>query len=141
MRRLIGFALLPFVLLATIPKDAPDRKIADKTDLVEIVGYYHVAGKMGTKNYAGIAKVAKLKETYIVQWLVDAAPYLGVGLRRGDIFAVGWTVGEGEKIMRGINLYSIKEKGQRLEGKWLSLPGSGFPSEENWTFLKELDEE
>lgn len=118
---------------------APAKPALQK-EIGDLSGYYTCKGlELGGKSYSGVVVLSKKGDVYLVRWIVGAgAPFTGVGIRQGDIFAAGWALQEERGLVRGVNMYRI-EPGPRLTGRWASLPGPAVPQTETLTFLKHLD--
>jgi hypothetical protein len=82
--------------------------------------------------YAGATVITRVGDVYRVQTVVGGKPTIGIGVRQGDLFAVGWTMGQ----VQGVTTYKIN--GRNLAGRWASVPGSGRMHDERLTFLRAL---
>lgn len=128
------FALLP--CLATLAhadrsEPVPAPKLAAVDD--DITGYYAVSGKTPAgKPYDGILLLERAGDTYLVQWSVGGSTTLGVGTRQGDLFCVGWRLGE----QIGVNVYRIA--GRTFSGTYQTIPGNGRRHPERLTWLRGL---
>jgi len=79
-----------------------------------------VPGQSG--GYSGTVNITPNGDTYILEWKLNSGEnYKGVGIRQGDVLAVGWSVG----VKPGQNAASVatyRPKGAGLEGVW-GMPG------------------
>jgi uncharacterized protein (TIGR03067 family) len=81
------------------------------------------------------ASIERVGDAYLIAYKVGGKlVYMGVGIRKGKIFAIGW-LSQGQV---GISIYEI-EKGNRLVGQFEGLGGPGFLGTEILTrVLKEV---
>ena len=81
-----------------------------------IVGYYYVTGKDTGDDYIGICSITKTGHGYVVFWYNGPNAFMGAGIRTGDTFHVGWSVGK----KQAVHTYRIKsgKSGPRLVGLW-----------------------
>lgn len=88
--------------------------------------YRIVTGKPpeGSGSYTGTVSITPSGETYTVTWTLPAVAYNGVGIRRGDLFIVGW--GEEGK---GAGVVSYEGNGSELSGKWAAPGGTQLGTE------------
>ena len=94
--------------------------IASK-DSDDIAGSYRIAGKNSAgQNYQGDLTIRKQTAVYQFSWNVAGSAYDGVGVRDGDLIAVGYGAGENGK---GCGAAIYKVGSEKLEGK---LGGWGF---------------
>ncbi len=103
----------------------------------DLSGVYWCEGKQGKKAYRGTVIVTRLGALYLFQWqLVAGLSYEGVGIRRGDTVSVGWTMDKS----RGATAYHVLPGG-RLDGRWVSIVGTGTDGEshtETLTLLRRV---
>ncbi|HEV2912055.1 MAG TPA: hypothetical protein VGX92_01955 [Pyrinomonadaceae bacterium] len=70
------------------------------------------------RGYAGTVNITASGDTYIVEWrLASGENYKGVGVRQGDLLAVGWSPGRGS-----VAVATYRQKGAVLKGVW-AIPG------------------
>jgi uncharacterized protein (TIGR03067 family) len=125
------------------PKDftsAPDsnrllmicKRIDTKSDQPDLAGVYRSESTEidGSKHVAE-AIIERMGDAYLVTYKKnEGIAFLGVGIRKGDIFCMSW-ISQGQA---GITLYQI-EKGHRLVGQYTRLGGPGVLSQEILTRL------
>lgn len=136
-------------LLLLVRTYAPERPMGEvipvppkKIDW-DVEGYYHVRGKeAGGKSYTGLCTIKKKGDVFLVQVMVDgAASYTGIGIRKGMVFAVGWSLpAAGGNLIRGLTLYDMLPREGKLSGSWATFPGPGLLQAETLTWLRALDE-
>lgn len=96
-------------------KDSPTSKDGD------VAGNYDITGKtLEGKSYDGTLSIKKQDEVYQFSWNVGGSAYDGVGVRDGNLIAVGYGAGDNGKGC-GAAIYKIGEK--VLDGK---LGGWGY---------------
>jgi hypothetical protein len=72
--------------------------------------------------YAGMVNITPNGDTYIIEWrLTSGENYKGVGIRQGDVLAVGWSVGA-QPGQTAASVATYRPKGAGLEGAW-GMPG------------------
>ena len=99
---------------------------------VEILdGFYDYEGEVDGKPYTGLVSIQKKVDIYVVRFFTGADGYVGVGMRHGELFVVGWSSHEA----RGVTAFSVKP-GPSLSGSWTSLPGDGRKHSEKLDFIK-----
>jgi uncharacterized protein (TIGR03067 family) len=97
-------------------EEQPDLSGVYRSESTEIDGSKHIAD----------AIIERMGDAYVVTYKKDqAVAFLGIGIRRGDIFCMSW-ISQGQA---GITLYQI-EKGHRLVGQYTRLGGPGILSQE-----------
>jgi len=113
-----------------------DARPASPAPADDIEGYYSCTGRDNDKNYTGLVEIKRFRKVYLVQWLINGETTVGVGIRQGDRFSVGW--GNGKS--RGTHQFRIEPmaQGAKLVGVWVSLPGSGESNSETLTFMRPL---
>lgn len=68
--------------------------------------------------YTGTVNISSNGDTYIIEWRLNSGEnYKGVGIRQGDVLAVGWGLGPDS-----VAVASYKQKGALLQGVW-AMPG------------------
>jgi hypothetical protein len=73
------------------------------------------------ETYTGRATIRPTGETYAVRWdLDDQESFNGVGIRRGDLLVVGWSIGDAPF---GVSIYDVDATGKVLDGTW-ATPGT-----------------
>ena len=78
------------------------------------------------RGYAGTVNISRNGDTYIVEWrLASGESYKGVGVRQGDLLAVGWGTGQSN-----VAVASYRQKGDGLQGVW-AIPGEKLLGSEN----------
>jgi uncharacterized protein (TIGR03067 family) len=112
------------------------KRVRAKNEEGDLTGKYRseVADIDGKKlNYDAV--IERLGDAYMVTYSVQGKViYAGIGLRKGDIFAISW-MSQGQA---GVTMYQI-EKGQRMVGQFTQLGGPGFLGTEVLTkVLKEI---
>jgi hypothetical protein len=96
--------------------EQPDLSGVYRSESTEIDGSKHIAD----------AIIERMGDAYVVTYKKnEAVAFLGIGIRKGDIFCMSW-ISQGQA---GITLYQI-EKGQRLVGQYTRLGGPGILSQE-----------
>ncbi len=71
-----------------------------------------------SSGYSGTVNISSNGDTYIIEWrLASGENYKGVGIRQGDVVAVGWGLGPGS-----VAVASYRPKGSMLQGVW-AMPG------------------
>jgi hypothetical protein len=112
-------------------------------EIADLSGYYICRGEeSGGKKYSGICVLVKKGDVYVVSWVMATGQsFTGIGLRQGNQLAASWAIVTEKGTVRGVNLYRIESVvgGQRLIGRWTSLPGPGLQQQETLTFLKAMD--
>ncbi len=105
------------VVTVSTPKDSPDSpKSSD-----DLEGSYSITGKnLSNQAYDGDLTIRKQDEVYQFSWNAGGSAYDGVGVRDGNLVAVGYGAGDNGKGC-GAAIYKIGEK--TLNGK---LGGWGF---------------
>lgn len=107
MRRPLALALAALPLAAALALLTPARAQAD------LAGSYAVAGTNADGSaYDGALRVSRRGALYQFSW-ATGNDYEGVGVRRGDVVAVGWG-GEG----CGVAVYGVRRAGSELDGVW-----------------------
>ncbi len=77
--------------------------------------------------------IERIGDAYLVVYTVQGkVAYIGTGMRKGNIFAVGW-MNQGSA---GITMYQI-ETGNRMTGEFTGVAGPGFLGTETLTPMKE----
>lgn len=140
----IGFyLLLSIALLAAAPTERKEPAklpvVAEPAGVLDIAGYFTLQGEDAKGNpYAGLVSIMRDGETYYVRWLIQTDSFAGIGIRRGDDFAVSWLVTANQQTVRGVTLYRIEagKNGPILKGHWLTVPGDGKAHTEMLTWLK-----
>lgn len=129
---------------ADAPRDrkpaAAQQKIDVAPESADIDGVYWYSD--GEK-HRGLVTIRKIGAIYVARYsLGDTLDYIGVGLRKGDVFVVGWSYAARDasmppsSLIRGLSTYRIT-KGE-LKGSWCSVPGDGRLGTENLIFLSAL---
>ena len=121
--------------------EAPKADVrALKADVGDLSGYYVCKGvEAGGKAYSGVAVLTRKSDVYLIQWVVGGgATFSGLAIRQGDSLSASWAIPNERGLIRGVNVYKI-ESGNRLVGRWTSLPGPGVLQSETLTFLKQLE--
>jgi uncharacterized membrane protein len=79
-------------------------------------GQYQVRGSniANGDEYTGTMNISRHGETYYIKWDAVGSVYYGIGIRHGDSFVVGWTLGEGKQF--GVVEYSFD--GDIARGRW-----------------------
>jgi|GEM_PF-3186479 hypothetical protein len=145
---LFGASLIGGEFLAlAIPSERTPKPLEKHTKFKEVKeigldGVYKCNGTDSSgKQYSGIATIKRIKEVYIVHWIVGGtSSFSGFGIRHGDTFAVSWTTDGPKGSLRGINSYRI-EADRKLIGKWATMPGTGILQKETLVFSHSLEEE
>jgi hypothetical protein len=97
------------------------RKVPVSEDGDDVAGNYGITGKnLAGQSYRGDLTIKKQDQVYQFSWNVDGSAYDGVGVRDGELIAVGYGAGENGKGC-GAAIYRIGEK--TLDGR---LGGWGF---------------
>jgi hypothetical protein len=79
-----------------------------------------VPGQSG--GYSGRVNITPNGDTYILEWKLNSGEnYKGVGIRQGDVLAVGWSVGV-KPGQPAASVATYRPKGAGLEGVW-GMPG------------------
>src|SRR5439155_11149440 len=103
------------------------KRIATKDNQPDLSGAYRSESTEldGSKHIADVA-IERMGDAYLVTYKKDGnTAFLGVGIRKGDIFCMTW-ISAGQA---GITLYAI-EKNHRLVGDYRRLGGPGILSRE-----------
>ena len=107
--------LLTTGLLLTVPlgscalRRVPQQQVPVQTD---IVGFYECQGMNadGTA-YHGFAEIVRSQDTFRIGWTINGEFFLGIGILKGDVFAVSYFGGA-----PAVVLYKVD--GNRLIGEW-----------------------
>jgi hypothetical protein len=87
----------------------------------ELKGAYKIVASTtpgGGKGYAGTVTITPNGETYTVRWkLASGESYNGVGIRQGDLLAVGWGINQDS-----VGVVHYTQQGTALQGVW-AIPG------------------
>lgn len=79
-----------------------------------------VPGQKG--GYSGTVNITPNGDTYVLEWKLNSGEnYKGVGIRQGDVLAVGWSVGA-KAGQQAASVATYRPKGAGLEGVW-GMPG------------------
>jgi hypothetical protein len=140
-RRFLGAALFLAALprAGASPVEIPPAKVTatPANPLTVEDGFYGVLSADDPGAYSAFAVIRRDQGLYLVQWLTSRQEQaMGVGSLSDGVLSVGWTVGEGPKLMRGVSVYRVR--GRRLTGHWLALPGDGRRRAEVMQFLYPL---
>ena len=103
------------------------KRIRTKDDQPDLTGTYRsVTTEIDGSRHAAEVEVERMGDAYQVTYKRGpAVAYLGVGLRKGNVFCMSW-ISQGQV---GVTLYTI-EPGPRLVGSYTQLGGPGILSEE-----------
>jgi hypothetical protein len=125
------------LVCAAEPEALPKPKLKVEVE-ADLSGYWECKGIDGdSKEYSGVVSIRKLSNVYVVSWLIGLTNFVGVGVKDGDTFNVGWALqGKGGDVQRGVNAYKLADG--KLVGKWATLPGNGQVYAETLTFIKKL---
>lgn len=107
------------------------KRIAPKKDeQLDIVGAYKsVATELDGRAQSADVAIERAGDAYVVVYeRKNAVAYVGIGMRKGDVFSVSW-LGPGQL---GITMYKI-EAGPRLIGQYTQLGGPGILNDETLT--------
>lgn len=78
---------------------------------------------IGGGSYTGTVTIEPTGDTYRLQWQLPRESYGGVGIRRGDVLAVGWGSGKGA----GVVAYTVRPDG--YDGVWATPGGQRLGTE------------
>lgn len=117
-------------------KGGPDKllmickRVAAKESETNLSGSYKsVAIDISGKRLLYDTTIERMGDSYLVLYTVERKlVYFGTGVRKGNIFALGW-MSQGRP---GITLYEIKE-GNRMVGEFTEVGGPGFFGTETLT--------
>jgi len=86
---------------------------------VDITGFYN-------EKDGEFFQIVKNGASYQVLWRYKAGDWVGVAIRDGDRFAIGWQ--RSDRANLGVSLYTIErgERGPRMVGGWAAYPGGGI---------------
>jgi uncharacterized protein (TIGR03067 family) len=103
------------------------KRIDIKPDQADLAGVYRSEStEIDGSKHVSEAVIERMGDAYLVTYKKnEAIAFLGVGIRKGDIFCMSW-ISQGQA---GITLYQI-EKGHRLVGQYTRLGGPGVLSQE-----------
>lgn len=107
------------------------RRVPPPTDEKDdIVGRYEsVSTDLEGKEHKADAEITRQGDAYMVRYTKDKAlAYIGIGLRRGNMFSVTWA-NRGEV---GLSVYRIQKDGSLL-GEYTQLGAIGIVNKENLT--------
>ena len=118
MVTLIIGLLLTVSLASCAQRLVPPQQVLAQTD---IVGFYECQGMNadGTA-YHGFAEIVRLQDTFRIGWTINGEFFLGIGILKGDTFAVSYFGGA-----PAVVLYKVD--GNRLIGEW-TMGADGFES-------------
>lgn len=103
----------------TNSNDNQNSSTVSKDD--DVAGSYRITGKnLSGQSYEGDLTIKKQDEVYQFSWNVNGSAYDGVGVRNGELIAVGYGAGDNGKGC-GAAIYKIGDKS--LDGK---LGGWGY---------------
>ena len=106
--------------------------LALAADLPDLSGAYSAVGSFPGKSneYKGTVTIKKTDDTYQVTWKIGDGVYIGTGFVMNGHFAVAYTNKKGSFF--GCLLYTVKDEGKLLEGKW-SIAGANKLGKETLT--------
>jgi hypothetical protein len=85
----------------------------------EIAGTYAVAGRNASAgDYTGTVDVSRVGDVYYLVWHIGSGELLGVGLRAGDRFCVGWGSGT-------VGVVDYAFTGDHAQGRWADFREHG----------------
>jgi hypothetical protein len=125
------------------PNRPEDKGLAElgspPLDGEDITGIYRCTGDGADKQkYEGVVKIEKNGRSYNLTWIIPGTePYIGVGIRTGDVLAVSCATQMKQGIGVSVVVYEIS-KGPRLSGRFTSLGGDGTIQSETLTLLRRL---
>ncbi|MCS7045191.1 MAG: TIGR03067 domain-containing protein [Gemmataceae bacterium] len=110
------------------------KRIRSKDEPDDLAGTYRsVSTELDGTKHVAAAIVERVGDAYLVTYIKDQkVAYLGIGLRKGDVFSLSW-MSQGRV---GITMYRI-ESNTRLVGHYTQLGGPGILSEETLTRLRD----
>jgi uncharacterized protein (TIGR03067 family) len=115
------------------------KRLPAKEGEGDLSGTYHsVSVDLDGRRLKYDVTIERVGECYLVLYTVNGQPaYFGTGVRKGNIFALGWVSQQS-----GITLYQI-EKGNRMVGEFTQVGGPGFLGTETLTraVLREVNAE
>ena len=92
-----------------------------------IEGIYNCNGTNpdGTGGYEGTVSIIQNNDIYKVTWTLGSSVYLGTGFLINDTLSIGYS--DSSKSWFGVIVYKVK--GNKLEGKWITLGNEKAGSE------------
>lgn len=114
MRKFLGI-LVVLVATGLLSASTATAWVAE----IDITGYYGEKGGEFTK----ITKNGDNVYQYLNRQ--PAGDWIGVAIRDGDTFSIGWQKSDGRNL--GVSVYRIEKgnKGPKLVGEWSPYPGGG----------------
>lgn len=112
---------------------------AQDTPLADLSGIWQLSGEDGDQAYHGVLLIEQQDDgKFRVLSATLSGSARGVGIRKGDVLSVAWVQPQGDALVIGLTVYTIKDGGKTLEGEWRTLGPGKSPRTERAKWLAKL---